>query len=195
MAFIVVALVVGVSAGLATGGRFANLAHAGFRIWPLLVAGLVVQTASQAVGDLAGLILLLGSYLLLLSFAAANVTRAGMGVVFVGIAMNLAVIAVNSGMPVRPEAIRAIGGDPRAVAFDRKHHLESADDRITFLADIIPVPLGRVGEVLSFGDLVMAVGVADVIVHLLRRRPGAHMREPIAATPTTPGSSGSRGSD
>jgi hypothetical protein len=46
-----------------------------------------------------------------------------------------------------------------------KHHLETPDDDLMVLADIIPVkPLH---QVLSFGDLILSVGVADLLVHLL----------------------------
>lgn len=169
--FIAVAIVVGVLVGLVRGGRFGNLGDAAFRMWPLLVLGVVVQGAAAFTGEGAVPVILV-SYALLLAFCAVNLTHAGMGVVLVGIALNLVVIGVNGGMPVRQEAIVAAGivehHEVKDLEFGEKRHLETSRDRITFLGDIVPVPVAR--EVLSFGDLVMSVGVAAVLANLLRVR-------------------------
>jgi hypothetical protein len=187
--FIAVAVVAGVAIGLLRGGRLSNLGEATFRVWPLLVAGVVVQAAA-AFAPSGAVAIILVSYAILLAFAAANLSHVGMGVVFVGIAMNLIVIGANGGMPVRAGAIVAAGIVPRGevhdLDFGTKRHLERPDDTLTFLGDIIPFPGAR--EVLSFGDLAMSVGVADVLVHLLRRRRPA-------VTPTAPTASASTGSD
>lgn len=198
MGFIVVALLAGVLIGLARGGRLRHLADASFRWWAVLVAGLAVQAASAFVGGPGGVAMLVTSLALLLVFAAANVRLAGMGLVLVGMAMNAATIAVNQGMPVRPSAIVAAGiTDWDGIAdldFGTKRHLEGPDDDLMVLADIIPVPV--LGQVLSFGDLVLSVGVADLIVHLMvvrRRRRG--LAQPGAVDPAlTPEASGPPGS-
>lgn len=169
--FIAVAVVVGLAIGVLRGGRFANLGDAAFRLWPLLVLGVAVQGAAAFTGDGAVTVIVV-SYVLLLAFCAVNLTHAGMGVVLVGITLNLVVIGVNGGMPVRHEAIVAAGiEDHEGVAdldFGAKRHLEDVGDRLTFLGDIIPVPFAR--EVLSYGDLAMSVGVAAVLANLLRGR-------------------------
>lgn len=171
--FIAVAIVAGIVIGLVRGGSFERLAEASFRLWPLLILGIVVQGAAAFTVD-GAVPLILASYVLLLVFTAVNLVHAGMGVVFVGIALNVAVIGVNSGMPVRADAIVAAGIVEReqipSLEFGSKRHLETDDDRLTVLGDIIPVPLAE--EVLSFGDLAMSVGVAAVLVNLLRRRRG-----------------------
>ena len=171
--FIAVAIVAGIVIGLVRGGRFERLAEASFRLWPLLILGIVVQGAAAFTAD-GAVPLIVASYVLLLVFTAANLHHAGMGVVFVGIALNVAVIAINGGMPVRADAIVAAGIVEReqipALDFGSKRHLETDDDRLTVLGDIIPVPVAE--EVLSFGDLAMSVGVAAALVHLLRRRRG-----------------------
>lgn len=169
--FIAVAIVVGVLVGIVRGGRLANLGEAAFRLWPLLVLGVVVQGAAAFTGE-GAVAMILVSYALLIAFCAANLSHAGMGVVLVGIVMNVLVIAVNGGMPVRQDAIVAAGiathDEVPSLEFGAKRHLETDDDRLTFLADIIPVPVAR--EVLSFGDLAMSVGVAAVLANLLRAR-------------------------
>lgn len=173
MAFIVVAIVGGLVIGFARGGRLSRLADVSLRLWPLLAAGLLLQASAALTTGTIGFVLILVSYAALMVFAAANVTIVGMPLVVIGVAMNFAVIAVNGGMPVRAEAIVAADvadwDQLDELDFGNKRHLEKPDDQLTFLADIIPVPVAR--EVLSFGDLVLAVAVADLLVHLLTRKP------------------------
>ncbi len=168
------AIVSGIVVGLVSGGRLANLTHPSVRATQLVVAGVALQLLSEII-DAAAVPLILASYGLLLVFTAANVHHVGMLVVLTGLACNFVVIAANGGMPVRPAAIVAAGGvaahEVQDLEFDNKHHLERPDDRLTPLADIFPVPVPRFRQVVSFGDLVMAVGIADVIVHWLRRSP------------------------
>jgi hypothetical protein len=186
--FIAVAIVAGVLIGLVRGGRFENLGEATFRLWPVLVLGVLVQTAASFTAE-GAVALILASYALLLLFTAVNLQHAGMGVVFVGIALNLVVIGANDGMPVRDDAIVAAGivdhDQIPSLDFGSKRHLETPDDRLTFLGDIIPVPVAE--EVLSFGDLAMSVGVATVLAGLLRKRRGPQLR------PTAPEGSASTG--
>ena len=172
--FIAVAIAAGVVIGLVRGGRLANLGDAAFRLWPLLIVGIAVQGAAAFTGDRGvGVALILLSYVLLIAFCGLNLRHAGMGVVLVGIALNLVVMGLNGGMPVRRDAIVAAGitssfDEVEGLDFGTKRHLETDADRLVVLGDIIPVPVA--GEVLSFGDLAMSVGIAAVLVNLLRRR-------------------------
>jgi len=52
------------------------------------------------------------------------------------------------------------------VAHTATHHLATAHSRLMVLSDIIPVH--RLHVVLSFGDLIVAVAVADVLFGLMR---------------------------
>jgi hypothetical protein len=180
MLFTAVAVILGIAIGLLTGGRLQHLGERTFHAVPLLVVGVGLQLVSGLLTDVSvGLVLL--SYVALLAFCALNLRLIGMGVVLVGLAMNSLVIAVNGGMPVRRSAVVAadIAGydDLPDIKLKGKRHFEDEDDRLMFLADIVPVPV--LHEVLSFGDLVMSVGVADALVHLLRPTPG---RKPLLAT-------------
>ncbi|MGH8991190.1 MAG: DUF5317 family protein, partial [Acidimicrobiia bacterium] len=112
-------------------------------------------------------VLLSVSYLLLLGFCAANLTNKGMSVVAFGIALNALVITVNGGMPIRT--------DP-GFAETVKHHAERPSDSLTFLGDVIV--LRPLNQALSFGDLIMLVGLVDVLVH--RSRPAPTRRPPVA---------------
>lgn len=176
MLFTAVAVAVGLALGLLTGGRFRHLEKRAFAGLPVLVVGVALQLASGLLADVS-VTLVLVSYAALLLFAALNLRLIGMGVVLVGLAMNSVVIAVNGGMPVRRSAVVAAGiaahDELPEIRLKGKRHFEDedrdGDDRLMFLADIVPVPV--LHEVLSFGDLAMSVGVADVVAHLLRPVP------------------------
>ena len=182
-----IAILVGAIAGLATGGRFAQLGSAHLRAIPLLVIGAVVQvlvlgrviTASTPIVVL----LLVATYAALAGFAIANLGRGGMGVILAGIILNAIPIALNSGMPVEATAIvRARIAKPTDLPlldFGAKRHLAAAGDHLRILDDRFPEWVTH--HVLSIGDLVIAVGVGAVTAGLLhpgtgRRRGRAHAR-------------------
>jgi len=156
MRFTLVALFVGVALGLLGGGRLSNLGKRSFRLWPLLPLGAVLQAFNSP----AALTL---SYAVLIAFAAANLRIPGFGLLLVGLALNGAVVVANGAMPVRADIAAASG----------KHRAERPGDRLTALDDRLDVP--PLGEVLSFGDLVLAVGLATAAAALVRRPPeGRH---------------------
>ncbi|MEY2459083.1 MAG: hypothetical protein QOG30_913, partial [Acidimicrobiaceae bacterium] len=79
-------------------------------------------------------------------------------------------IMANGGMPVSARALVAakiVNADEVAhVELRGARHLESPFDAITVLGDIIPMRR----QVVSFGDLIIAVATADVVAHLARRQ-------------------------
>jgi Family of unknown function (DUF5317) len=165
MPFLFVTLALALGVALVTGGSLRSIAATEIRYPGILapVAGIqlaleVLRPTSGTAGHL-GSALLVVSYVFLLLFCAANLRLRGLAVVAVGIALNGAVITVNRGMPIRaPEA---------AVETTTKHHPERPSDRLTFLGDIILVPALR--QSLSFGDLIMLVGLVDVVFHCSRK--------------------------
>ena len=173
MGLTAVALLTGGLLGVVAGGRLASLADAHLRWWGALAAGVALQVLAGPVGlgGRPGTTAVAGSYLCLLAFALANRALAGMTIVVVGLALNATVIVVNGGMPVRAEAVAAVGLEPGELAaadLGAKRHLEGPEDRLTFLGDVLPVrPLG---EVVSVGDVVLATGVAALLFRLLRPR-------------------------
>src|SRR3954447_1949203 len=167
MLFTATAVGAGLLVGLLAGGRMRHLGDRRFRIWPLLPVGIALQLPLlDALGG-AGLV---ASYVCLLVFALANLRLVGMGLVALGILLNLVPITLNGGMPVDRQAIVRAGitSEDRVahLHLDRKHHLGRPDDHLSVLSDIIPV--SPLGEVLSFGDVMLSVGIADVLYHLLR---------------------------
>lgn len=150
------ALLVGVVGGLAAGGRLNNLGRRPFRATPLLVAGVVLQLLNSPSA-------LALSYACLVVFALLNLRIPGFGLLAFGLALNAAVVSANTGMPVHDGSLALSG----------RHHAEGPGDRLTVLDDRLDVP--PLGEILSFGDLVLAFGLATAMASLVRRPPeGRH---------------------
>lgn len=147
-----------------TRGSYSRLVNTRWHLAPLLVAGLVIQLFLEFVAlprdrwhDL-GFGLLMASYVLILGFAFRNIVLRGMGVVIVGIACNALVIGLNQGMPVDVPAAWENRTWTEATV---KHHPQQPDDRLLFLSDVIVLD-EPFNTVLSFGDLIVAVGLCDV---------------------------------
>jgi hypothetical protein len=160
-----------------TGGQLSRLVDIPVRrVW-LLFGGLGLQILLELVDlpkaryDDVGLALLLLSYVLIIGFGLSNLLLTGMGVITVGIAMNAFVIALNQGMPYRvPEGQRT--------ETTVKHRPEQPDDVLPALGDTIVLD-DPVYASISFGDLVIAVGLVDLTFRASRRprrsrRRGAH---------------------
>ena len=163
--------------GYLAGGRLRGFERVHLRWWPLALIGLAMQAAPVPdLGgdgeDLLGLGLLIGSYVPLTAFAVANLRQPGFWLVTAGLAMNLLVISVNSGMPVTREAVVASGQGDMIGALDEgrgaKHHLADRDeDVLLFLADVIPLA-GPFQQVVSAGDLVLYAGVGWFVFGTMR---------------------------
>jgi hypothetical protein len=161
MQFALVAVAVGIAVGYATGGRLRHVGTHPVRGWGLLVVGAALQLPGRS-----SAVIVLLSLATLVAFLVLNTHLVGVGIIAVGLGLNALVIAANGAMPVRPAAAVRVGLQADELGGGRR--LERPGDRLTGLGDI--VPLRPVRHVLSFGDLVVAVGTADVVVHLMQRR-------------------------
>jgi hypothetical protein len=151
----------------------------------LLAIGAGLNALSVLLDGTAALVTLVLSLAVLIAVAVANRHITGVAVVGVGLLLNLTGVALNGGMPVRPSALVAAGavteGEP--IILEAPRHLETADDLVPVLGDVLPVPLTN--EVLSFGDLIVIVGAADAVRELSRRRMRAVVRSGAAQPPAT----------
>ncbi|GAC1377633.1 MAG: hypothetical protein NVSMB4_07090 [Acidimicrobiales bacterium] len=186
---ILVAAVCGAIAGVVRGGRIVAITATRLRWVALLAIGVVAQLAGQRVIPGAGFALVIVSYLALAVFALRNLALRGMAVVVVGVVLNCAPIAANAGMPVEGRAIVRAGiarpEELSVLRYGAKRHLARRGDHLRALDDAIPDWL--TGEVVSAGDLVIAVGVGAVVAGLIaprrsRRRRLRNDRSPVAAT-------------
>lgn len=172
----VVLLVVAVLGGLAAGLLRPPLGARGVRLHlhrlPLLAAGAAGTAVAQALHGDGGSLAMGLALAVLLAFVAGNLHVTGIAVIGAGLLLNLVAVVLNNGMPVRGGALVAadvVRADELAsTSFDGPRHLETSSDRLAVLGDVLPVPITR--EVLSFGDLIVLVGVADALRELGRRR-------------------------
>ncbi len=159
MVLSLIAVAVGLTIGGLAGGSWRYAARAQVRNLYLLLAGVACESVAAWWGSgWAGFGLVVAGFALLLGFAASNLAITGMVLVVAGLLSNLIVIVVNEGMPVR--------GVPPAAIYGPRHHGLRPGDHLTGLADVVHVAL--LGQTISAGDIVLAVGVATVIVALLR---------------------------
>lgn len=173
------AVLVGLAVGLALPARRHHRSRPHLR-WPILLAsGVVLQVVAAGTSgwvSTAGILLAYGS---LIAFALGNLQVPGTGVLAIGLGMNALVIGVNGSMPVHPQGLVAAGvvrsDEITRVSLQGHRRLETGSDRLSFLDDRIPVP--ATAQVVSFGDLVLAIAAADIVANLARRRrqwPGSH---------------------
>jgi len=170
-------IAVAIVAGYAFGGRLRRFEEYRPRWWALAPIGLALQfvpvhTTAEG-GSPLGDALLIGSYVLLLAFAVRNLRTMGFPLILAGLALNLAVIAPNGGMPVTREAV--IGSGQANLMRDlreghlAKHHLESSQDVLRPLDDrfVLGPPIRQVASV---GDALIYAGLVLLVVAVMRGR-------------------------
>ena len=176
MGWLGIVLFISVVVAMLRGGRFLNLSEINLRAWPLLLLGFAVQAvAGWLPGDRSwshgvAVMLVILSYVPLLTVAWLNRSRPGIVLAGLGMFMNFTVIAANSGMPVLPEAAAlASGKDVAEIVFTQmpKHVALTDSTRLSFLADVIP--LRPIRSVISLGDVFLALGLGMFLDHELRR--------------------------
>ena len=179
MLLIIVAVVIGVGIGSALRPRTTRFARPRVRSVGWLVGGVVAEVASSRMSGMLAVVLGVGALLALTGFSLANLHLTGMGVLAIGLGCHLLAMSANGGMPVSRHALVAAGvvndDDVAAVDLAGPRHLERTGDALLVLGDIIPAH----GRVVSFGDLIIAVAAADVIVHVTRRQ---RRRQVVAAS-------------
>jgi Family of unknown function (DUF5317) len=178
------AVPLGMVVGRLAGGRWRYVYKVRIRWWGVLVAAIAVGGFMAVYPDPPGGDAWLAFSLVLFAVVAgANLHLRGMGVVMVGIGLNLVPLLLNGHMPVRAEAVVDAGLAPadnyEAVDLGTGRQLAEPGDRLTVLGPI--VPLSALNEVVSFGDLIVAFGLVNVGFRLVkpaaaptRRRRPAH---------------------
>jgi hypothetical protein len=171
MWLLLVTLMAAVLVVVLTHGRLSQLSRLRVLAFWLLAAGLAIQATLEYINfprdqiETVGYSLLMISYGLLLAFCATNLSTRGFGVIAIGIAMNALVIGLNQGMPTKPIGNDAQGNRVfKPVQQTVKHRQERDDDLLGFLGDriLFPKPLN---ELVSFGDLVIAVGLCELVYY------------------------------
>lgn len=168
------ALPLGIAAGLLLGGATERLSTLRFR-WPwLAIAGLLVQVVLftdagfAAVGAAAPAIYVASTAAVLVA-VLRNLGLAGMALVALGAASNLAAILANGGsMPADPGALATAGLDPGS----HTNSVVLADPALRILTDVLAVPAWvPFANVFSVGDVLIAIGIAIALAWTMRRDP------------------------
>ncbi len=172
--FLWISVALALATPLVTRGSYAAMLLDTRWRWGLLFgAGVALSVVSEHLpspgGHDLGFGALVASYALLLAFSGRNLLRTGMTVVLIGIACNAVAITVNHGMPVRVPYDWVVDGGLKPTV---KHHATDSSTHLYWLTDVIYAP--ATNEVISFGDLILAVGLIDVAFHASRRRRRLH---------------------
>jgi hypothetical protein len=180
---VVVVLLGAIAVGYLAGGLLERLGELSLRRrWLLLLAGLAqllgVVAGPPAYGMGLGLSALLAG-----GFVLVNRGVHGMGLVALGLGANALVVGVNGAMPVSADASGRAGVTTQSLlrGEDPRHELAGDDTRLRTLGDVVPVPLPWRPQVVSPGDLVIAAGLAELVVVGMTRGAGvAPLSEPTA---------------
>jgi hypothetical protein len=159
---VLVVAVVALSAVVLTGG--ARHASVRLRAVRLLVAAAVVQLGAGLLlpdsGAARAAALVLTAVLVGL-FLAGNIGVAGAPLIAAGLLLNGLVIAANAAMPVSVAGARAAGLARAELRLpeDALREPLTAQTRLGFLGDVIPVAMPGLPQVVSPGDVLVAAGV------------------------------------
>lgn len=190
MLWLAIVIFLALAISIMRGGRLLNLSDIELRAWWLLFVALGLQVSTGFLpaaswSEGVGLAMVLVSFVLLMVLVVLNRAKPGMGIAGLGVLMNFVVIALNGGMPVLAGAAEVASGftvaDPD-LSGTFKHVLLDESSRLTFFADVIPLRLVGIGEVISLGDILLALGLGVFLEHELRR-PRRYFRHGAQAQP------------
>lgn len=196
------AVLAGLLIGLLSGGRLSSLSTAGFRWWPVALAGLVFQLflfsppLAGVVGDLGPLLYVASSALVLFALLA-NLRQPAFLVIALGALLNLTVISLNGGlMPASPAAFAMLNGVAVVpVEYFSNSQLIGPHTLLPWLGDVFvlprPVPMANV---FSLGDVLIGIGGALFIVRTMHRRLPAADRDSAVVQTGSAGGLGQAGS-
>lgn len=144
--------------GKIRGGSFERLADLQIRgiSWAFMALGLRLASAFLAAKGIEIIFLQIIAYCLFAYVLWSNLNLPGMKLFALGTLLNFVVIIANGGMmPVSAQAI-ALAGLPEPAG---THMLLTAETKLWFLADIIPLPVPFLARVISIGDILIYVGI------------------------------------
>jgi len=171
---VLVALLAALAVGWILGGRLERLGELPLRGRRLVLAGLLAQLAGALVGGPFYPVGLAVSALLVLAFLLRNRGVRGTGLVAFGLLANALVVGANGAMPVSADAAGRAGVSTQDLVSgsDARHEPLDGQTRLPLLADVVPVPLPVHPEVVSPGDVLVAAGLAELVVLGMGAPPG-----------------------
>lgn len=178
---LVVALIWGILLSLATSGTLRGLTETKLPSELAIIALFVLQGISRSAANSSGSL----STLCLAAWAASGIALSmlllriphepTLTLVVLGLALNLFVVMLNSGMPVG----EVHAGLPSTSAVGAFYHAATTADAAVVLADVVPLPGGWL---LSLGDLLLVVGSTAFIAQKATVRNTEHTSDLARAT-------------
>jgi len=169
---LVLAVIIALVIGTARRGRITSLAGTRLHSLPLFVAALSAAVAVDRFDLPAARWWALAGLVAGVIFAIRNLHLAGMAVIAIGILANMAPVIVDGATSVRGMALVEAGmvdeADLDRVSLAGARELVDDDTRLSWLGDTLPVAAFE--QVMSFGDLIVLVGLATVLVNAMVRR-------------------------
>jgi MFS family permease len=185
---ILLALIVGALAG----GSFPRLGELKLRWSWLLAAALglrLLVLVSEETGfgtQLPEGWIYVGAYLLVFVWLCGNWRVPGLQIASVGIGANMVAVLINGGqMPIWSAAFFSAGFTEADILNDPFHFLLRTDTVAGFVAsgglfgDVVPIPIPYIRDVVSIGDVLLALGIFWAIVYSMTRA-GAPSRGAVA---------------
>ncbi len=163
------AITIGCAIGRIRGGKLSGVNLARFHRPGVLVLALTTMLVLNLIGPAFPLLWALIGTFALFFFGFRNLQLSGMIVLLIGLLMNTAPLLANGAVPVSELALISVGDvdDSGLAVIDGLR--ESTDTATAFAAfgDVIPVPIFN--TVVSIGDLIMLVALADIMTNLFLR--------------------------
>lgn len=176
---------IAVGAGILRGGSVRRLAEVELAHSWLVFVGLAIQIAgTAALSSTAvhfGWILVVATSLPLIAFFLLNRAIPGATLVAIGFLLNLVVISANGAMPVSRAAADAAGVPIRREIQGPRHEVLDAETILPWLADVIPLP--PLNEVMSLGDLWIALAIAYLLYRATQPSPRHSIRRASGSEP------------
>ena len=179
-------ILIGILLGILTRGSLKSLSemqvNAGWVLLAALSAQWIIPMAAASIGGASDRLLLWVAWVLpnlvALAVAAWNWRTPGFPLVALGILLNMAVVLLNTGMPVLVSNAVASGATKEAVAQSLAaswlHVPATSDTLALLLGDVIPFPGPWWHRgMLSLGDVILALG-AGVVVFMGMHVGGEH---------------------
>jgi hypothetical protein len=181
-----VALLVAVVLGWLSGGSLDRLGALQLNSRRLVFGAFAAQVVAAVVGGPVYVVGLAVSAGLVGWFLLRNRGVRGTGLIAAGLLSNALVVGLNGAMPVSVEAAGRAGTTTQHILIgdDQRHELADRHTRLRFLGDVVPLRAPHRPEVVSPGDILIAAGIAQLVLLGMRTgRGGARHARPRTAAP------------
>jgi Family of unknown function (DUF5317) len=188
MTLVLLVSLLAVGVGLLFGGRVAGIGSLRLQHREVLALALVVQVTAWVLGTVSAVGYALGVTVAALAagiFCARNLAVPGVPLMTLGLALNFLVVAANGAMPVSLAAAQRAGLDVAGLlaGASPRHEVVTDETVFSWLGDVVPVALPWRPEVVSIGDVLLAAGLALLIVIAMRTAVPVHHDDDGEGTP------------